>query len=247
MKLNHVQDGSGPAILLVHAFPLNHTMWAPQIEALKDRFTVIAPDVRGFGKTPVSGSWTMEDAADDLEDLLDSLHISDCALIGLSMGGYIALPFYSKYPQRVRQLVLADTRARADNDTEKTARTNMIADLEHSGAGILPDRMLPRLLKGNSPPDTVQTVRRIMETTTATAAIGALMAMRDRPDASTVLHRISCPTLVIAGEHDMITRVEECHEMAETISGSRFVSVKDAGHLSNLENVAEFNHVLLNF
>jgi pimeloyl-ACP methyl ester carboxylesterase len=222
-------------------------MWAPQIAALKDRFTVIAPDARGFGRTSVSGSWTMEDAADDLADLLDSLRITDCALIGLSMGGYIALPFYSKYPQRVRQLVLADTRARADNDTEKAARTNMIADLEHSGMGILPDRMLPRLLKPSSSPEVVQQVRRIMESTNATATILAIMAMRDRHDASTVLHKISCPTLVIAGEHDTVTRVEECREMAHIIADGRFAAISNAGHLSNMENSEDFNRALKDF
>jgi pimeloyl-ACP methyl ester carboxylesterase len=247
MNLNYVQEGAGPAVILVHAFPLNNAMWAPQVAALKNRFRVIAPDLRGFGKSSVSDSWNLEDAADDLAGLLDSLEVRDCALVGLSMGGYVALPFYSKYSSRVRQLVLADTRARADNDTEKAARTNMIADLEHSGAAILPERMLPRLLKGNSPPEVVKTVRHIIETTSTNAAILALMAMRDRPDASTVLHRISCPALVIAGEHDAVTRIEECKEMAETIDGAKFVNVADAGHLSNLENPDEFNRALSEF
>lgn len=249
MPIHYVQEGTGPALLLVHAFPLNHTMWAPQIAALKQRFRVIAPDLRGFGHTPPSrtGSWSVEDAANDLAELLDSLNLAECALVGLSMGGYIALPFYERYPKRVRQLVLADTRARADNDAEKTSRTNMIADLEHFGASILPERMLPRLLKPNSPPQIVERITQIISTTSGTAAIQALIAMRDRPDASSVLHHISCPTLVIAGEHDVVTLVEECREIAETVAAGTFIKISDAGHLSNFENPEEFTASLMGF
>jgi len=247
MKLNYVDVGTGPAVLLVHAFPLNHAMWTSQLAMLKDRFRVVAPDLRGFGNTPVSNSWSLDDAAADLADLLDFLHIPDCVLIGLSMGGYVALPFYARYPERVRQLVLADTRARADTDPEKAARTKMIADLEEFGAAILPERMLHRLLKPNPPSDVLQEVTAMMSMTRTSAAIFALMAMRDRPDASTILHNISCPTLVIAGEHDVITRVDECREMAETVRDGSFVTIRDAGHLSNLENAAEFNAALQSF
>jgi pimeloyl-ACP methyl ester carboxylesterase len=222
-------------------------MWAPQLAALKSRFRLIAPDLRGFGTTPVSGPWSLQEAADNLAELLDSLRIAECGLIGLSMGGYIALPFYAKHPQRVRQLVLANTRARADNETEKAARTKMIADLEQSGATILSERMLPRLLKPNAPPEIVQGVRAIIDTTGVTAAIHALMAMRDRPDASTVLHHITCPTLVIAGEYDVVTRVQECREMASTIADARFKTIMNAGHLSNLEDSEAFNQALAGF
>src|SRR2546423_605959 len=126
-NVSHIDEGSGPAVLLIHAFPLNRTMWGPQVAELRKRFRVIAPDVRGFGNTPANTPWTLQDAADDFGALLDSLGVQDCAVVGLSMGGYIALPFYEKYSERVRRLVLADTRARADNDAEKTARSEMIA------------------------------------------------------------------------------------------------------------------------
>ena len=247
MNLDYFEEGNGEAVLLVHAFPLNHSMWAPQIPALRSQFRVITPDVRGFGNIPVSDAWSVDEAADDLSELLDRLKIEQCALVGLSMGGYIALPFYAKYPQRVKQLVLANTRARADNETEKAARTKMIADLQQSGAGILAERMLPRLLKPNAPPEIAQEVRRIIETTSLTSAILALMAMRDRPDASTVLHKIACPTLVIAGEYDSVTRVEECREMATTVADGQFVTITNAGHLTNLENSEDFNRALEDF
>ena len=247
MNLHFLDEGKGPPVLLLHAFPLNRTMWVPQIAALKDRYRVIAPDIRGFGNTPVKDSWTLEQAAGDVDELLSRLGIDTCAVAGLSMGGYIAFPFYSKFSARVTKLILANTRARADNEAEKRGRTEMIAALEQSGTSILPDRMLPRLLKPNAAASVVKRVREIMGTTTATGAIFASMAMRDRPDMSTVVHRIACPALVIAGDQDAVTRLEECRGMAESIRDCKFVSIPNAGHLSNLENPAAFNRALLDF
>ena len=246
-NLNYLDQGSGPAVLLLHAFPLNHTMWQRQVASLSSRFRVIAPDIWGFGESSPALPWTIDSVCDDLVEFLDRLGLGECAIAGLSMGGYIAIPFYSKYPERVRQLVLANTRARADNEAEKAARTEMIAALEQNGARILPDRMLPRLLQANPPPEIVRVVRDIIEQASAQAAIQAVMAMRDRPDCSTVLHRIKCPAMVVAGEYDLITRIDDCRAMAETISGGRFLRISNAGHLSNLENAEEFNRALNDF
>src|SRR6516162_703613 len=117
MKL--LDQGNGPAILLIHAFPLNGTMWRAQIAALTSRFRVLVPDIAGFGESQPPSPWTMDEMADDLHSLLYSLGIQTCAVAGVSMGGYIALPFWQKNPQRVTRLVLANTRARADNEIEK--------------------------------------------------------------------------------------------------------------------------------
>jgi pimeloyl-ACP methyl ester carboxylesterase len=244
---NVLDQGTGQAVLLLHAFPLHHAMWEPQIAVLSTRFRVIAPDMRGFGESGPASPWTMDEAADDLNELLDRLQVADCAVAGVSMGGYTALPFWSKYPKRVRQLVLSNTRARADNDTEKRARDEMIAAIEQHGAGILPDRMLPRLLKPNSPPDVVRAVRAMIEQTNAPAAAYAVMAMRDRADFSATLHKMTCPALVVTGENDVIIRVEDSRDMAAAIPGARFVTVPGSGHLSNIENPGEFNRVLLEF
>jgi 3-oxoadipate enol-lactonase len=240
-------QGKGPAVLLIHAFPLNRTMWEPQFADLIPHFRVIAPDIRGFGESQPPSPWTMEEIAGDLHDLLNRLGIESCAVAGVSMGGYIALPFWSKYPQRVRQLVLANTRARADNDTEKAARNEMIAAIQQSGTAILPDRMLPRLLKPNSPQAVVTVVRKMIEEVNPPAAIHAVTAMRDRVDFSSAVHRINCPTLVITGEADAIIRSEDSRELANSIPGSQFAQIPQSGHLSNLENPSQFNRALLDF
>jgi len=222
-------------------------MWPPQIGELRHRFRVIAPDFQGFGQTPARGPWSLVEAADDLAELLDTLKIQDVAVVGLSMGGYVALPFYAKFSERVRKLVLADTRARADTDAEKTARGEMIAALEQFGIAILADRMIPRLLKPQPDIAIANRIRAMIDTLSADSAIHALMAIRDRSDASAVLERVSCPLLVIAGEVDVVTPADESQMMAARVDGAEHVIIPNAGHLSNLENADAFNKALAAF
>jgi pimeloyl-ACP methyl ester carboxylesterase len=245
--IGYLDQGSGPAVLLIHAFPLNRTMWAPQLPALSNRFRVIAPDLPGFGESQPASPWSMEDFAEDLQQLLDALGVRDAAIAGVSIGGYIAFAFWSKYPERIRQLVISNSRARADNETEKSARNEMIAAIQQRGASILPDRMLPRLLQPNPSAEAARTVRDIMAQANPSAAAYALMAMRDRMDFSTMLHRVTCPAMVITGENDVIIRAEDSRDVAERISGARFVTIPNSGHLSNLENPERFNAELISF
>jgi pimeloyl-ACP methyl ester carboxylesterase len=245
--LSYVDQGNGPAVLLIHAFPLNNQMWKPQLAALSSRFRLIAPDLRGFGESEPPSPWTMEEMADDLSQFLDRLGVTASAVVGVSMGGYVALAYWLKYRDRVRQLVLSNSRARADYDTEKAARNEMIAAIEQSGVAILPDRMLPRLLQPNPGADVVRNVRSMILQVHPSAAAYAVMAMRDRMDFSTLLHRISCPALVISGENDVIIRVEDSQAVADSISGAQFVKIPNSGHLSNLENPDAFNSALLSF
>ena len=245
--VNYFDQGKGPAVLLIHAFPLNHTMWDHQLPALSPHFRVIAPDLRGFGESQPPSPWTMDEMAADLNELLDKLNVTGCVAAGLSMGGYIALQFWSSFRERVRKLVLANTRARADNETETSARNEMISALEQHGTLLLPDRMLPRLLQPNPSAETVRAVRGMIDSANASATAYAVMAMRDRPDFSSALHRIKCPALVITGENDLIIPPGDSRAMADAIPGARFVQIGRSGHLSNLENPDEFNRELLDF
>jgi 3-oxoadipate enol-lactonase len=245
--VSYLDRGKGPAVLLIHAFPLNHTMWEQQLPVLSTHFRVIAPDIRGFGESQPPLAWTMDDMADDLNELLGKLDVADCDVAGVSMGGYIALQFWSKYPQRVRKLVLANTRARADTETEISARNGMIAAIEQHGTATLPDRMLPRLLQPNPSLHVLRKVRKMIESADPSAAAYAVMAMRDRPDFSSVLHRMKCPAMVVAGENDMIIQRPDSRALADAIPGAQFVQVANSGHLSNLENPEEFNRALLDF
>src|SRR5438105_14356296 len=137
--LHYVEQGRGPAILFVHAFPLDHTMWQLQVDFFATRYRVVTPDLRGFGGSQPPRPWSIEQMGEELLTLLDQLQIENCILVGLSIGGYIALPFAVNHHERVKKLVLAHTRARADNETERQSRTAMVDALQQNGIVTLPD------------------------------------------------------------------------------------------------------------
>ena len=203
-------------------------MWAPQIDALSENCRVLAPDVRGFGKSPsFDHEWTLGNAADDVLGLLDTLDVSTIALAGLSMGGYLAFELLRKRPRMVQRLILADTRARADNPDEQNARTRLAEAVDRRGTESLVEAMMPRLLREKADPG----VRALIEPKIAGArpdAVGqALRAMRDRPDSTSLLAEITCPVLVIVGREDVVTTVEESRKMADAITGARYAEIPD--------------------
>ena len=245
--LTFAERGRGPALVFLHAYPLDSSMWRAQIEFFSNRYRVIAPDIVGFGGSQPAAQWTMAQMGDELAALLDRLGIERCTLAGLSMGGYISLPFALSHPGRVERLVLAHTRARADLETERTARNTMIDELKNAGTATLPEKMLPRLLGPDASEEVRGFVRASIERTTAEADIHAVTAMRDREDQTARLPGLLCPTLVVAGSGDAILKVEDSQTMAEAIPRGEFVVIPRTGHLSNLEDPMAFNGALDEF
>ncbi len=246
------EEGEGPVVLLVHGFPLNHTMWLPQIEALAGTRRVIAPDLRGFGQSGVTeGTVTMQDFADDLASLLDALSVSEpVCFIGLSMGGYIAWPFLERYGQRVGKLVLMDTRAVADTPEAAEGRYKMADYMLKSGMSVVAKAMLPRLLAPStkhSQPHLVERLEEMILSNDPRGAAAAQRGMAERPNREEFLAGIDVPTLLVVGENDAISTAEEMANMAEAISGSRLEVIPDAGHMSNLEAADQVNAVLREF
>ncbi|MDP9372246.1 MAG: alpha/beta fold hydrolase, partial [Chloroflexota bacterium] len=137
--------GAGPTALLVHGFPLDRSMWRPQLEALAPVAHLVAPDLRGHGATEAPpGPYPMDDFAADLRALLDHLGVERAVYCGLSMGGYIGFAFIRRYAERLAGLVLADTRAGADTDEGRAAREDLARFVEHEGSAAAADRLLPR-------------------------------------------------------------------------------------------------------
>ena len=245
--LSFSEQGRGPALVLLHAYPLDRSMWQAQMDLFSRSYRVVTPDVFGFGGSQPPRSWTMSDMGDALLALLDHVQIEKCTLAGLSMGGYISIPFALAHPERVERLVLAHTRARADFEAEKTARNDMIAALKQDGITVLPDRMIPRLLAANASAEVKKVVRDSILRTSSEACVHAVTAMRDRIDQTSNLARISCPTLVITGDADAIIKVEDSEKMAAALPHGKLCVIPGAGHLSNLENPAAFNQALDEF
>ena len=239
-----VDEGSGPAVVLVHGFPLDHTIWEGQIRLLARHGRVIAPDLRGFGASEATPeAVSIAQHADDLAAMLDALGVAEpVVLAGLSMGGYVALSFYRKYRSRLRGMILCDTRAAADTPQAAAGRLESAARVEREGPRVLAELMLPRMFAPATFQDRPEVVGRLERMILAGNAVGLAAAARglaQRPDFTAMLPEIDCPTLLIVGKHDAISTAAEMGAMARSIPGARLVEVEEAGHMAPLEKPAE--------
>ena len=244
-------SGAGQPIVLIHGYPLDHTIWDPQREYLSQDYFVLAPDLRGHGKSESSpGPYTMDLLARDVHALIDHLHLEPVVLGGLSMGGYVALAFMRLFPQRVRALILADTRAEADTAEAKSRREQQAQTVLRNGTGEVVDQMVPKMFTEKTvreDPKLVERVRRMMESTSPTGIAGALLGMAQRTDSTPFLDSIRVPTLILVGSQDSITTVEHARKMASGIPDSQLVVVPDAAHLTTLERPREVNAAIGGF
>ena len=251
IELAYEVSGAGSPIVLLHGFPFNRTLWREQVVALGERYQVIAVDLRGHGETTATRApATMEEMAADVAALLDELNIERAVVGGLSMGGYVALAFAQLFPQRLRALVLADTRPQADTDESRRGREQSAARALGEGMHTIADAMLPKLFAPSTQaerPEVVARVREMILNTDPQGAASALRGMAVRPDQTELLREINCPTLIIVGSLDQITPPADADLMKREIRGSRLEVIEGAGHVSNIERPAEFNRALENF
>ena len=252
VKLAYSDRGSGLPVVLIHGFPLDHTMWDAQIEALAGRWRVIAPDLRGFGRSSViPGTATMEQMAGDVAGLLEAIGVgTPVVLAGLSMGGYVALSFCRQYGHRLRGLILCDTRAAPDTPEAAAGRRETAARVLREGTAPLADAMLPRLLAPSTlqnRPDLVEALRRAILRADPQAIAAASLGMAERPDATPLLSAIACPALVVVGQQDAISPVPEMSKLAEAMPRAQLAVIRDAGHMSPMENPAEVNRAMVSF
>ncbi|HEX8748743.1 MAG TPA: alpha/beta fold hydrolase [Pyrinomonadaceae bacterium] len=252
IELAYDSVGSGHAVLLLHGFPFNRSMWRSQVEALSDRYRVITPDLRGFGQTGAQSEQpaTMREMAEDVAALMDELSIERFTLGALSMGGYVALALYRHFPLRVHNLILADTRPQADTDEARENRERQALQVLSEGMESIVEGMLPKLLAAGTFSEgkgVVEELRAMMLGTDPRGAAAALRGMMERPDQTHLLARILAPTLIIVGSEDQLTPPKDAELMHREIRGSRLEVIEGAGHVSNLERPDEFNRHLRDF
>ena len=243
--------GSGPVVVLLHGYPFNRTLWRDQVTALQENYRVIVPDLRGHGASGIMpGPATMEQMAGDIAGLLDNLNIAQATIGGLSMGGYVALAFYRLFPFRVLSLILAATRAQADNDEAKQNREMQAAKARTEGMEGIADALLPKLLTAETVakrPEIVKHLRGMMASTNPEGAAAALQGMATRQDQTSFLSEIAAPTLILVGSEDAITPPVDAELMHREIKGSRLEIIAGAGHVVNLEKREEFNAAIGRF
>jgi pimeloyl-ACP methyl ester carboxylesterase len=247
----HVHDtGEGPAILFLHAFPLDASQWDHEVAALSGRYRCLRPDAYGCGLSPAPpADLRLDDVAAGIGSALDELGVARVAVVGLSMGGYTAFALLRHAPERIGALVLADTRAAADAEGARADRLAMAERVRDQGVEDIVEPMVERLLAPESRTEfhISDPVRGRIRRCSAAGVAACQEAMAQRPDSTDVVGSIGVPTLVLVGELDAVTPPEEMRALAEAIPGARFAVIEGSGHLSNLEAVTAFNSQLAGF
>ncbi|MFM9951631.1 MAG: alpha/beta fold hydrolase [Saprospiraceae bacterium] len=237
-----------PAIIFIHGFPFNKSMWAGQIEALEDRYRLIAYDVRGHGDSDAGKEdFAIELFVNDLLSLMDALKLDRVILCGLSMGGYIAINAAIHYPKRFDALVLSDTQCAADTPEGKTKRMKAIESIRENGVEKYAEESVKNLFAPESfstKEKEIVAIKEMILKTPEQVLSKTLLALSKRKETCSTLYKIKIPTLILVGESDNITPPAAAQLMHEKIQHSTLALIKHAGHLANLEHPAEFNKQL---
>jgi 3-oxoadipate enol-lactonase len=248
--VEHGVGGAGPVVLL-HGFPLNGAMWDELVPALADRYHMIVPDLRGHGATEApDGPYETADHAADVVALLDRLGIERAAIVGLSMGGYIAIQLMVRAPERIGAVVLADTMGRGDSEERRQARAAQAEVIRKDGLDAFADLVLPRMFAPSVFSERPALVGRFSQTITSQrphAVIAALQGLASRPEMLDALADVVLPTLVVVGSEDAATTPDDARELASVIRGAELVVLQGAGHMSCWEDPAEFSAAVRGF
>lgn len=250
MRVLEAGPVTGDPIVLLHPFPLDADYWAPQLAEPPAGWRLVAPDLRGFGpEAPPAPAASLDDYARDVIELLDRFAIDRAVIAGVSMGGYVAFALLRLAPDRVRALVLANTRMDADPPEARANRETMLARLAREGsAGVA--REMPKLLGETTErerPEVKEALRARMAATPAAAMAAAVRAMMARPDSTATVAAFGGAALIVSADEDALTPPPLQRAMHAAMAGSTLETIAGAGHLASLERPAEFNRVLLRF
>jgi len=239
------------AIVFIHGFPYEHTMWDKQIDELKYRYYCVAYDIRGLGDSPIGdGQYTIESFVDDLEMIVHELNLLKPVLCGLSMGGYIALRAVERNESNYSGLILCDTRSSADTDEGKIKRAENIKKINTLGVKQFVNDFVPHCFSVKSITDSNEEYTKVLNKSLNSNAIGVkgcLLAMAGRTDTTNYLSKIRIPSLLLCGEDDHLTPPDVMELMAEQILNSQFEIVPNAGHMSPIENASFVNSKIKKF
>lgn len=246
----------GYPLLFIHGFLLSGEMWSPIVDALREQYRLIIPDLRGFGSSQVAAhvepmvipAASIAEYADDLALLLDHLHEQRPAVvIGLSMGGYIAFEFFQRHAARVLAMVLADTRAEADTDQRRAERYEMAARALAEGSSVVADAIINNSFGPHAPAEMKRQWYEVMSRNAPHGVAAALNAAAGRADSTDLLRAINCPVLLIVGEHDTVTPLAGMQRMQQRIRLSQLTVIPGAGHLPPIEQPERFAEALQQF
>lgn len=252
ISLSYEDKGSGPAVLLIHGFPLTRAMWQPQIEALSAAgFRIIAPDLRGSGSSDATaGPYSMSLFADDIIALMDMLQLEQASICGMSMGGYVLFNILERHPERVRSAIFMVTRCTSDTPQVRSERLALLDAVWQQGPAALAGRsatvlFAPENLGTNK--ELLHTVSNWLSAVAPQGMAGTIQALLDRKDYSCALATFTQPALIIGAEQDQAVTPGELRAIAAGLPNSELHMISGAGHLVNLERPEACNICLLDF
>ncbi len=229
IRLYFEEAGQGTPMILLHGFPLDHTIWQPLVAPLEGHARLIMPDLRGFGQSPApEGVYTMREMADDVLALMERLEIEHAILVGHSMGGYVSLAFAHAYPHRVAGLGFVSTHAAPDTPDHAAKRIEEARKVARLGTGFLTKDMSKKI---TNKPELVEPIRQIMDKVPKQTVIAALKGMAERANSTPLLALMSAPAVVIHGVEDKFVSLEKAQDMAQLLPRAWLVQVPQAGHM----------------
>ncbi|MBI9070526.1 MAG: alpha/beta fold hydrolase [Melioribacteraceae bacterium] len=251
IKVNIYGNKENPALVFLHGFPFDSSMWNNQIEEFMSDYFVVTYDVRGLGDSYVGdGQYTMEAYVNDLCAVIDELGIEKPIICGLSMGGYIALRAVEREKDRFKALILCDTKTEADDDTAKLSRADAINLINVEGLASYANKFIPKCFCEKSIKEMPEVLEDLINKASRQNKVGvkaAVLAMLSRTDTTKALKKIDMPTLIICGAQDEISPSEKMEELSEKITNAVFKKIPKAGHLPAIENPEAFNKAIKAF
>ena len=249
-QLTYEITGSGPDVVLLHPFPLHHHFWDGVLEHLAPRYRIFLPDLRAHGDSEAGdGPVTMQKIADDVDRLCREFEVSRAVLVGVSIGGYAMFEFWRRHRERVRALVLANTRAGGETPEGRAGRLQVADRVLQEGTADLVEELVGKLVSPvtrSNRPDIVDSARKMAMKMSPADVAAVQRGMAEREDSVATLPSINVPTLVIAGEDDSIP-LSEFELMQQRIPGSQLRVIGKAGHYAAMERPAEFGRLLRDF
>lgn len=243
--------GQGEPMLLIHGQPFDRTMWSDQVEMLSSQFRLIIPDLRGYGESGIPTEMVLlDELALDLNELLNELNIESAIVMGLSMGGQIAMELFKLFPQQVRGLVLADTDSRAEDAVGYERRLKLSQQIREDGLKKFTQERIHYFISNHTMQNLPEVVTRLRTMMASTSSLGSSLVQRgraERKDLTPYLSGIEVPVLIVVGEEDEFTPVATAKFMHEKIRGAELAIIKKAGHIPNMEQPDAFNDVLKRF
>ena len=241
-SLYYEAAGEGVPVCLLHGFPLDGRVWGGVASDLTASWRTVIPDLRGFGRSfdPADADrpFSIDDLADDVHVLLGGLGVLPCVVVGLSMGGYVALALAERHRADLLALALVDTKAAADTPEARQKRQAMIDLVDRGGSSAVAGAMFPEMVADVAGPMSPRLESIMVECPTATIR-RSLVAMRDRPDRTALLPTLDLPAAVVVGEHDRITPPDAARSMSDALPDATLTVVGGAGHMSPLERPQE--------